>query len=1168
MIKKRFMEKRKTQSKILSLLLAVTMVGTSLLNPIVKQTVSATSTGAYFSTNETGYGKNKTIQIDGSFSDWSKDMLIAQGVANDDSRAFRGTHEGPVYDTYALYGAWDNDNLYVMWEFTNVTDVVDPVQGYPISDNGKPYNGDIPQILAFDLDQTRSADGTISGTTDSIWGIDVNYANGVDAVAMFSSKPGVGTPALFTMDSTGAFNYEEEYCSGFKTLGIQYKYGDGNISDHIYGLNNIGYDYNRLYDSSTSLVDFKQLGHSDSQDTMYEMSIPLSALGITKDYIENNGIGVMHISTFGASGIASIPADMSMYDMANMPYSADDSTSAEKEDKDILTADLARIGSANGNTESNNGNGGDNGNGSNTGEENPGTENPGTENPGTETPEPGDEDYIELNPNQPSEGSANDGPTENMEDGAILHAWCWSFNTIKNNMQAISDAGYTSVQTSPVNQCVIGNGGDMKFTEQWWYHYQPTDYIIGNYQLGTEAEFEAMCDKAEEYGIKIIVDVVANHCTSDYSKIAQTIKNKYNFFHTNVSIGDNEWNDRYKITQKALLGLWDNNTQNTVVQEYIKDFLVDCVELGADGFRYDAAKHIELPDDSNYGGDFWPNVLDNGSEFQYGEILQDSSTSREGAYANYMSVTASNYGINLRNNMKNNNFSTSAIVNWNINVAGDKMVTWVESHDNYANGIHDWGSSQWMNDEQIKLSWAAIAARKDGTPLFFSRPVGGGGRGEGVDNRFPELTRMGDRGSDLFMDDEVAAVNKFRNAMVGEGEYLRNPNSSSQILMIERGTKGAVIINLNYSSTSISSTTKLANGTYTNRTDDNSVFNVNNGTITGTLPARSVVVLYKNGNSVSVPSVSIAQASQSFKTDTLDLTLQCSTDAVKATYCINGGTSYVYTNGTVLTIGANDAIGTVYEIELRAINSSGYTTSKTYRYEKADPSVATGFQITFTKPSGWGSNINAYIYDESGSTVKVVEAWPGVAMTNMGNGTYQYTMSEVFEDGRVIFNDGNNQAPGSMLPGYVLTEPGNYNQNGLITDGTTVYFSKPSGWGSTIYAYVYDESGSTVKQVAAWPGVVMSQDSGSGYYTYKFDIDYSDPRIIFSDGNNQVPAMNQTGYSVVNNGVYNSSGLSSTYAAVFATSASTTTAEVVSFQQRTNYVLPTWGREFMEQIAA
>ena len=34
-------------------------------------------------------------------------------------------------------------------------------------------------------------------------------------------------------------------------------------------------------------------------------------------------------------------------------------------------------------------------------------------------------------------------------DDVILHAWCWSFNTIKENMKDIADAGYRYVQTSP-----------------------------------------------------------------------------------------------------------------------------------------------------------------------------------------------------------------------------------------------------------------------------------------------------------------------------------------------------------------------------------------------------------------------------------------------------------------------------------------------------------------------------------------------------------------------------------------------------------------------------------------------------------------------------------------------------------------------------------------------
>jgi alpha-amylase len=462
-----------------------------------------------------------------------------------------------------------------------------------------------------------------------------------------------------------------------------------------------------------------------------------------------------------------------------------------------------------------------------------------------------------LSPVSPLSKSINNNitasaATANIADGAILHAWCWSFNTIKNNMAAIAAAGYTSVQTSPVTTCFVGNSGN-KSLSNWYFHYQPTNYTIGNYQLGTEAEFTSMCQTADTYGIKIIVDVVQNHMTSDYNSIAASIRNTANFFHTNVQISN--WSNRQEITQKSLLGLWDNNTQNTAVQSLIKSYLQRCVSLGADGFRYDAAKHVELPDDGSFSSNFWPNVLGNGAQFQYGEILQDS-VSRESAYANYMSVTAANYGKKLRDSIVANNFSTGNLNNFLVSgVSSNKLVTWVESHDNYANAITESGSSQFMTDEQLRLSWAVIAARAGGTPLFFSRPVGGGGRS--TDNRFPGQSQIGDRGSTLFMDSTVAAVNNFRNAMVGQNEYLRNPNSNNKILMIERGTKGVVIINLNTSSTSLSSVTNLANGSYTSKTN-NGTFTVTNGTISGTLPARSVVVLYgattppPTGNSITL----------------------------------------------------------------------------------------------------------------------------------------------------------------------------------------------------------------------------------------------------------------------------------------------------------------------------
>ena len=40
----------------------------------------------------------------------------------------------------------------------------------------------------------------------------------------------------------------------------------------------------------------------------------------------------------------------------------------------------------------------------------------------------------------------------NVQDGVILHAFNWSYNSIKNNLPAIAAAGYSTVQTSPVQQ--------------------------------------------------------------------------------------------------------------------------------------------------------------------------------------------------------------------------------------------------------------------------------------------------------------------------------------------------------------------------------------------------------------------------------------------------------------------------------------------------------------------------------------------------------------------------------------------------------------------------------------------------------------------------------------------------------------------------------------------
>lgn len=419
-----------------------------------------------------------------------------------------------------------------------------------------------------------------------------------------------------------------------------------------------------------------------------------------------------------------------------------------------------------------------------------------------------------------------------MKDGAILHAWCWSFNTIKQNMKAIKDADYTSIQTSPINAVIPGDNGS-KDLKNWYFHYQPTDYTIGNYQLGTEDEFKAMAAEADKYGINIIVDAVLNHTTTDINAVSEKIKAIPDWTHGNQGI-TNDY-DRYQVTQHALLGLYDLNTQNKAVQEYLLNYLKQAVADGADGFRFDAAKYIELPGEFN--SDFWTNILANsGAKFQYGEVLQGAA-SRESDYGKLMGVTASHYGEFIRKVIGQGYVKDGDLVNYQVpGVSEDNLITWVESHDNYANDSEE---STKLTDQDIILGWSIIGTRKEGVPLFFSRPVGGGGQ----HGRFPGTTKIGDAGSDLFKDPTIVAINKFRNAMNGQSEYTRNPNMDQGLVMIERGGKGAVITNLTSEEKRIHSETTLADGQYKD-TITGHIFEVSNKQISGKMAPRTVAVLY------------------------------------------------------------------------------------------------------------------------------------------------------------------------------------------------------------------------------------------------------------------------------------------------------------------------------------
>ena len=441
----------------------------------------------------------------------------------------------------------------------------------------------------------------------------------------------------------------------------------------------------------------------------------------------------------------------------------------------------------------------------------------------------------------------------------ILHVWSWNFPTIAENMKQIADAGFTMLQTSPVNACFSPEGGNIKIFDEkegnWYHYYQPTDWTIGNNILGTEEEMKAMLDSAKKYDIRVLVDVLPNHTAFDIDLVTdqfyEAVGGRDKMFHSSGLEGISDYNDRTQCTLQGVGGLPDVNTENPLFQKYYMGFVNRLIEMGVRGFRYDTAKHIGVhsdPLDTEAGvteNDFWDVAtgrkevlgvslaIPYDSLFVYGEVLQDKNVPEE-EYAGYFGQTASSYGHVLREALAKRSAKDIDLISWYHRAAPEYLTTWVESHDTYCNANESAG----LTDAQIRTGWVFLTARQNGTPLFYSRPMNSTRENYWGDNL------LGARGNDEFFHPEVVAVNNFRKEMKGMKEDIRISEDGETIL-VNRGDKGAALINLAIEENPVGLATTLPDGEYTD-TVYGQQFKVEGGILTGTaLPETTYIIVRK-----------------------------------------------------------------------------------------------------------------------------------------------------------------------------------------------------------------------------------------------------------------------------------------------------------------------------------
>jgi len=610
--------------------------------------------------------------------------------------------------------------------------------------------------------------------------------------------------------------------------------------------------------------------------------------------------------------------------------------------------------------------------------------------------------------------SADSTLRDKVGDGVMLHAFNWSYNTIKENLPAIAAAGYTTVQTSPVQQPKdYSTSGDV--TGQWWKLYQPISFHIAKESwLGTKDDLKSLCDEADKYGIKIICDIVSNHIANADETRPDSVSNQVKKYepefykkrrtYTRTYKGDANDSSVQAVVQGHVSKCPDLVTNDTAVQTYIINLLKECIDCGVDGFRFDAAKHIETEDDGEYASDYWKNITTSASSYYtqktgddlyiYGEILNNCGADRSySSYTKYINVTDNRTGDAVLYNVTKGKASTATNAKYKSGVAASNAVLWAESHDTYEgnSGSSGFSNTADVSDENVVKAWAIVASRKDSTALFFARPGTALMGGVSTDTTYKSTA--------------VSEINKFHNLFVGQSEKL---GSSGDIAYVARGTSGIVLSNCKGTNASVSiSGTGLADGKYTD-TVSGAEFTVANGVLTGSIGNTGVAVVY---NGTTTPKATNSVESGSFRGDTMTLTLGLE-NATSGTYCLDDSTPVKFTGTTSIRIGSDYKPGETITLTVTATDGVK-TSSMVYKYTKSSAQES-GVYVFFNPATqkGWSAPYQVYIYDETTNkgTVYKNANWPGEAMTlDPATGYYYYEVpksSSISAD-----EDDENQAP-------------------------------------------------------------------------------------------------------------------------------------------------------------
>jgi alpha-amylase len=161
------------------------------------------------------------------------------------------------------------------------------------------------------------------------------------------------------------------------------------------------------------------------------------------------------------------------------------------------------------------------------------------------------------------------------------------FNGITQNLDYLQQLGVNAIWLMPIHPSPSYHG------------YDVINYYAVNFEYGTMGDFKHLLEEAHDRGIHIIIDLVLNHTSSQHPWFTDSNSNTNSKYHDyyvwSDSSGGNGWyqgqNGYYfAFFCECMPDLNYRNAEVTADMLKITDYWLQ--NIGVDGFRVDAAKHL------------------------------------------------------------------------------------------------------------------------------------------------------------------------------------------------------------------------------------------------------------------------------------------------------------------------------------------------------------------------------------------------------------------------------------------------------------------------------------------------------------------------------------------------------------------------------------------------